>query len=123
MYKDFPPIFDNEEMPIAQSGWSENSNVVENVQLSESGKDLIDVTRYDKLSISVSTVCTSDLAKKYKEFSLKDSIQVQLYDIIDEDYKTREMRIRNFSANRRKDTDGLEVTNAIWEVSFNLEEL
>lgn len=123
MYKDFPPIFDGEEMPIAQSGWTETSNVVESVQTSESGKDLIDVTRYDKLSISVSTVCLSDLAKKYKEYSLKDSIQVQIYDIIEEKYVTREMRIRDFSASRRKDTDGLAVSNGIWEVSFNLEEL
>lgn len=122
MYADYPIYFDDTEMPIPQSGWQETSNVIENTQMSEGGTDMLDVVRVDKLSISVSTSCLSPLAKIYKEFSKKDSIQVRFYDILEEAYQTRTMRIRNFSASRRKDTDKLTVTNAIWDISFNLEE-
>lgn len=122
MYADFPIYFDNTEMPIPQTGWQETSNVVENTQMSEGGTDMVDVVRYDKLSISVSTSCLSNLAKTYKQFSKRDSIQVKIYDIIDEAYKTHTMRMRSFNANRRKDTDKLSITNGIWDISFTLEE-
>lgn len=122
MYSSFPIYFDETEMPIPQTGWQETSNVVENTQMSEGGTDMVDVVRYDKLSISVTTSCFSDLAKTYKQFSKKDSIQVKIYDIIDEAYKTHTMRMRSFSASRRKDTDNLSTTNGIWDISFTLEE-
>ena len=122
MYSSFPIYFDETEMPIPQTGWQETSNVVENTQMSEGGTDMVDVVRYDKLSIAVTTSCLSNLAKTYKQFSKKDSIQVKIYDIIDEAYKTRTMRMRSFVASRRKDTDNLSVSNGIWDISFTLEE-
>lgn len=121
MYKDFPIYFDDWQIPTPK-GWTETSNVIENTQTSEGGTDIVDVTRYDKLSISVNTVCLSSVAKKYKEFSKKDIIAVKKYDVLTEDYETRYMKIRGFSHAKVEKSDDVTITNGIWNVSFTLEE-
>lgn len=122
MYADYPIYFDDVRIPMPQSGWSESSNVVENTEMSEGGTDMLDIIRMDKLSISVSTSCFSDVAKIYEEFSKKPNITVKFYDIMNETYQERLMRMRSFSKTYRKDTDKIEATNGIWDISFTLEE-
>lgn len=122
MYSSFPIYFDQTAIPTPQTGWEELSNVIENTQQSEAGTDMIDVVRYDKLSITITTSGDSNLAKLYKFFSKQDSIQVKIYDVLDEAYKTRTMRMRNLTLSRRKNTDNLSTTNGIWDISCTLEE-
>lgn len=122
MYADYPIYFDDIKIPMPQSGWSETSNVVENTEMSEGGTDMLDIIRMDKLSIAVSTSCFSDVAKIYEEFSKKPNITVKFYDIMNETYQERLMRMRSFSKAYRKDTDKIEATNGIWDISFTLEE-
>lgn len=122
MYADYPIYFDDVKIPMPQSGWSESSNVVENTEMSEGGTDMLDIIRMDKLSIAVSTSCFSDVAKIYEQFSKKPNITVKFYDIMNETYQERLMRMRSFSKTYRKDTDKIEATNGIWDISFTLEE-
>lgn len=122
MYADYPIYFDDVKIPMPQSGWSETSNVIENTEMSEGGTDMLDIIRMDKLSIAVSTSCFSDVAKIYEEFSKKPNITVKFYDIMNETYQERLMRMRSFSKTYRKDTDKIEATNGIWDISFTLEE-
>lgn len=122
MYADYPIYFDDVKIPMPQSGWSESSNVIENTEMSEGGTDMLDIIRMDKLSIAVSTSCFSDVAKIYEEFSKKPNITVKFYDIMNETYQERLMRMRSFSKTYRKDTDKIEATNGIWDISFTLEE-
>ncbi len=121
MYKDFPIYFDTTVIPTPKV-WTETSNVVENTQTSEGGTDIVDVTRYDKLSISATIGCLSSTAKVLKNFSKKDSIAVKRYDILTEAYETRNMRMRGFAATKVEKSDDLAVTNALWSVTFTLEE-
>ena len=122
MLADYPTLFDDVAMPFPNS-WSETSDTVEKVNTSEAGTDIIQVVRYNKLNISASYKCLSDQVKIFKGYVDKDLIVVSLYDQIEEDYVTKNMRMRNFTANLVAKSQGLEVTNGVWEVSFNLLEI
>ena len=121
------PILINNEPVLSPHSWTENSNTVETVNQTEAGTDQIDVTRLDKLSISVTYAIaeTSDgtgWAKKFKGFSKLNSLIVKRYDILEAGYEERTMRMRNFSANLVPKSDYLPAVNGVWEISFTLEE-
>jgi len=116
-----PIKFDNEVIFEPES-WEESSQVIENVNTTEAGTDQVSVIRYDKLSVSCSFNCSSLWAKKFKEFSKQDEIAVSIYDFIDETYKTRNMRIRNFKASIVTNSWKTPNTKGLWLISFDLEE-
>ncbi len=111
--------FNGEEIIEPQS-WSEDSAVIETVNVTEAGTDQIAVTRYDKLSISCSFQCSHRWAKKLKEYSKLDEIDVNFYDILMGDYTTRHMRIRDFKADIVDGSWKTPGTNGLWIVSFSL---
>ena len=121
MLSDYPIKFGQETIFTPES-WEESSEVIENVNTTEAGTDQISVTRYDKLSISCSFLCSSIWAKKFKEYSKQNEIAVSTYDLIDERYNTRIMRIRNFSASLVANSWNTRNTEGLWNISFNLEE-
>lgn len=121
MYNDFPIYFDDTVIPTPK-GWVETSNVIENVQTSEGGTDIVETTRYDKLSISVTIGCISDTAKILKQFSLLDAFVLKKYNLLTEAYEERNVRMRSFTATKIEKTDELEITNALWSITFTLEE-
>lgn len=112
-------MFDDEVIFEPQS-WDEESDVIENVNETEAGTEQIAVTRYDKLSVSCSFQCSSIWAKKFKQYSMKDEIAVSLYDVVDEAYKVRAMRIRDFKMSLVSHSWNTPNTNGLWEVSFSL---
>lgn len=118
---DFPIMFDDVEI-LRPLNWQEQSNVIESSEQSEAGTDLIEVTRYDKLTIAASFATTSTWAKVFKEFSKKDAIEVKRYDVLEEGYETRIMRIRNFTIARKHKSERVEGYYGLYDVSFNLEE-
>ncbi len=121
MLSNYPVKFNNESIFEPES-WEESSEVIENVKQTEAGTDQISVTRYDKLSISCSFHCSHRWAKKFKEFSKLDEMEVKIYDVIDETYKTRIMRIRDFKMSVVENSWQTPNTNGLWNVSFNLKE-
>ena len=126
MISTYPIVFDTTTL-ISPSEWTEISEVVENVNLTEAGTDQVEVTRYDKLSINAKyKVAESNdggnWAKIFKEFSKKSSIAVKRYDILAQAYETRYMRMRNFQANLVPKSDYLSAVNGVWEISFTLNE-
>lgn len=121
MLIDYPVKFDGAVIPEPES-WSEEYSVIENVNQTEAGTDQVSVTRYDKLSVSCSFRCSHRWASKFKAYSRKDSISVQMYDIGLGGYKARTMRIRSFKADPVKNSQRTPDTNGLWEISFTLEE-
>ena len=97
MLSDYPIYFDETKLFTPES-WEESYAVVESTNQTEAGTDQVIVTRYDKLSVSASFQCSSRWAATFATFRDKDSIQVKLYDLKTQDYKTRTMRIRNFKS-------------------------
>ncbi len=113
--------FDDEEI-IQPESWSEDSEVIETVNETEAGTDQISILRYDKLSISCSFNCSHRWAKKFKEYSKKDEIDVSFYDILTEENAVRKMRIRDFKAALVDNSWRTPGTNGLWVISFNLVE-
>ena len=113
-------IMFDEELIFEPQSWDEESDVIENVNKTEAGTEQIAVTRYDKLSVSCSFQCSSLWAKKFKQYSMKDEIAVSIYDVVDEAYKVRAMRIRNFKMSLVEHSWKTPNTNGLWNVSFSL---
>lgn len=122
MLSQYPTKINDTEILWAKS-WEESSEVIEEVNTSESGTDIIQVTRYDKLTINASYKCSSTWAKTFKEFSKMSSLTVSLYDQIDEKYKERTMRMRDFTLKYIEKSEKVEASNGYWEVSFKLQEI
>ena len=121
MLSEYPIYFDDVKLFTPES-WEESYAVIENTNQTEAGTDQVIVTRYDKLSVSASFKCSSRWAAKFAEFRDKDSIQVKLYDLKTQDYKTRTMRMRNFKTGPEKNSEKTKGTNGLYTVSFDLEE-
>lgn len=121
MLTSYPILLDNVTLPFP-SGWAEKYEVVETVNQTEAGTDSIEVSRYDKLSVSVSTTCVSNLATTLAGLRDKDVIVLKMYDLKTNAYKERNVRMRGFSAKLVKQSQKLSVTNGVWNVSFKLEE-
>lgn len=118
---DYPIMFDDVEI-LRPTAWMEQSTVIENSNLSEAGTDIVEVVRYDKLTIAAQFTVTSNWAKVFKYYSKQASIAVKRYDVLAEDYETRNMRIRNLSITRRKKSEFVKGYFGIYDVNFNLEE-
>jgi hypothetical protein len=121
MLNEYPIYFDDVKLFTPES-WEESYSVIESTNQTEAGTDQVIVTRYDKLSVSASFKCSSRWAAKFAEFRDKDSIQVKLYDLKTQDYKTRTMRIRNFKTGPEKNSEKTRGTNGLYTVSFDLQE-
>lgn len=134
MLKNYPIYFsevgaETETQILFPLKWDEDSEIIENENESEAGTDLVSVVRYDKLTVSASFKCSSGWVKTFKNFAKMPYIRVRSYDIIDEAYKTRNMRLRDFSNKLIKYSERINATfpsgvvNGLWEVSFKLEEI
>jgi hypothetical protein len=121
MLSEYPIYFDDVKLFTPES-WEESYAVIENTNQTEAGTDQVIVTRYDKLSVSASFKCSSRWAAKFAEFRDKDSIQVKLYDLKTQDYKTRTMRMRNFKTGPEKNSEKTRGTNGLYIVNFDLQE-
>lgn len=121
MLTSYPILLDNVTLPFP-SGWAEKYDVVETVNQTEAGTDSIEVQRYDKLSVSVSTTCVSSLATSLAGLRDKNVIVLKMYDLKTNAYKERNVRIRDFSAKLVKQSQKLSVTDGVWKISFKLEE-
>ena len=121
MLSDYPIYFDDVKLFTPES-WEESYTVVESTNQTEAGTDQVIVTRYDKLSVSASFPCSSRWAAAFATFRDKDSIQVRLYDLKTQGYKTRTMRMRNFKTGPEKNSEKTRETNGLYTVSFDLEE-
>ena len=121
MLSDYPVYFDDIKL-FTPEKWEESYEVIETTNQTEAGTDQIIVTRYDKLSVSASFNCSSRWAAKFATFRDQDSIGVKIYDLKDQEYKTRTMRMRNFKTGPEKNSEKVKGTNGLYVVSFDLEE-
>ena len=119
--KDYPIYFDDTKL-FWPSKWQESYSVVETTSQTEAGTDQVMVTRYDKLTVSCEFQCSARWASTFTNFRDKDSIEVKLYDLKTQDYRTRTMRIRNFKTGPEKNSEKLKSSNGLYSVSFDLYE-
>ena len=103
--------------------WSETANVIESVQTTEAGTDVINVTRYDKLSISAEFGCSAPWAKIFREFSQVDTFTLTRYNVISGEDEERTVRMRNYTQTLVKDSETLAGFYGLYNISFELEEI
>lgn len=111
---------------IWPSSWKESYETVENVNLSEAGTDIVNVTRYGKLSVSASLKCTRTVAKQLKGYSNEPYIYVALYDVVSAGYVKHKVRFRDFKIspiNKSWELTENPYSDGIYEVSFSLKEI
>lgn len=119
--KDLPTLFDETEIPFFYG--SEAFNKVQETNQSESGKDLVQVTRNSKLSLSCSfAVADKDWVKFFREYSLKPSFSLSLYDPVSNDYLVYTVRIEGYSQSVRRKSNELDGIFGVWDISFTIEE-
>lgn len=107
---------DGNEFKVPQS-WKENYHTIENVSQSEAGTDLSTVTRFNKLTLQITTIVDSRDKSKLKNLSETPFVRVQ----IGEAFKI--CRLRNFTAELIPKSDKFETTEGLWTVTYNLEEI
>lgn len=121
MLSDFPIYFDTTEI-IRPSKWEETYDVIDSVNVSEAGTDIVDVSRDSKLSISATFKCSSYWAQTFMTFRTALTIAVKIYDTETGGYKTYDMRMRNFKQKLKPKSEKVLYGNGVYEVSFKLEE-
>ena len=122
MLKNNLPIINNVEL-FPSDKWDEDSAVVEETYQTEAGTDQASVTRYDKLTVSAQYRCKEEWYSRFKGWSQRDTLSVSIYDPVVKGRKNRTMRMRKFKATLIENTEDVEDTNGVWDVSFDLEEI
>ena len=119
----YPTTINNTPIPVPIA-WNENSEVVENVNTTEAGTDVIDVLRVDKLSVNASFNVSSTWLATFKGWGNSTSVlSVNIYDAVSNAYVSRDMRIRNFVYSLVQNSDRTSGTVGLWEISFDLIEI
>lgn len=121
--KNYPIKINDTAIPFSGS-MSENYAVVENINTSEAGTDVVQLQRVDKLTISISyTMLSSFLPTLEGWRNSLTALSVKIFDFGLGGYKTRSMRMRNYKKDLIKNSQDLSVTTGIWKVSFDLIEM
>lgn len=119
----YPIKINNTSIPFSGS-MKEKYDTIETVNTSEAGTDIVQTERVDKLTLSISyTMFSSFLATLEGWKNSTVPLTVSIYDFTTAAYKDRSMRMRNYSKELVKNSQGLTVTTGIWKVSFELKEL
>lgn len=118
---DFPAMFNTTEIPFFYG--QETYEKIQTTSMSESGKDLVQIVRTSKLSVS----CSFNLAdvawvKTFKEFSILPSFTLKLYDVVTDAYAEHTVRMEDYTQTRVRFSDKLEAVKGVWNVSFTIKE-
>lgn len=107
------------QLPNPQK-WKESHDVVENSKETEAGTTATIITRYDKLSVSVSYQCSSAFANQLYALSIKDTLTMQLKGDTKE---SRTVMIRDFEKSLESGSERTARTDGLWNISFTIEEI
>lgn len=119
-YNDFPIQINSTNLPVPKV-WSETPEIVEDVNVTEAGTDVVTVLRTDKLSVNASFDCSSAWLATFKGWNnATSSLTVKIYDAVTNNYVTRYMRMRNFNNNLVENSDKNSGTYGLWNVTFDL---
>lgn len=118
---DYPTLFNDVAIPFFYG--TESYEKVQTTSLSESGKDLVQIVRNSKLSISCSfNLADADWVRTFRSFSLLPSFTLSLYDPVTDAYATYTVRIEDYSHSKVRFSEKLESVKGVWNVSFTIKE-
>jgi hypothetical protein len=96
---------------------------LETVNQSEGGRDIVQVIRDDKMSVSVKMeIAGVTWVKFFYGLYKMDAFVLKQYNPFAEGYDERTVRMENFKYKAKKKSERLAAVTGVWEVSFKLEE-
>ena len=119
---DYPKYF-NETALFRPEKWTETPQKIINKNQSESGKDLLNVVRKDKMNIACTFACTSAWAKIFDDFNNLDSFTLKTYSPKANAYVERTVYMEGFSSDEEVYSGYVEGTIGLYTVTFNLIEI
>lgn len=123
MLKDYPILINGQAVPWPAAGtWTEEPGTVENVNTTEAGTDQVIVVRRNKFQASASWNLTSFWARRFRAFSLLDSVTVSVWDALSGAYAVHTCRVTGFSAKLAEYSEQTAGTDGLWAVSLSLVE-
>ncbi len=125
MLNEYPLVLNGIELLIPNP-YKESWNAIEEVKQTAAGTDVYTTVRERKLSISLSYKVTSTWLKKLaqlNQLSRTQSLVLRRYDPIDEDYSEHNVKMTGFTYQVDRKSWDVAITNGLYKVSFNLEEI
>lgn len=121
MLRSNPMYFNTTEIPFPSS-FTESYDTIESVNQSEAGTDLVNVTRYGKLTATMTIKCLPDVLADITAFATEDSFTFRRWNPITGAYENRTVRMRNLQVALVSGSQDLSEVDGVWSISFSLEE-
>lgn len=123
MLKNFPLKFNGTAIPFPNSYTIANS-VIENVNESEAGTDVIQIKRMQKMTITLSFRLMDSYLAFFEGYAYSNqTITVSVYDAITKAYTTKTMRMRDFNYKLVEKSELVNDINGMYDISFSLIEM
>ncbi len=118
--KDYPFSINDVEIPFPKS-FSDNRGVIENVNQSETGKDIVQLRRVGKREFTYTYRLLSDWIPMFDAWADSETeLTVKFYDHGTGEYEEKSMRMRNYSRNLVQHSEDLYGIMGIWDFTFTL---
>ena len=118
----YPIIFDDVTIPFYPSSYDRSDDKVSVINQTEDGHDDVELIRVEKTSLSLTFNVNSHWAAILKDFRKKSSISVQIYDLETGGYKTKTMRMEDYSESLLQYSEKTPGSMGLYTISFALEE-
>ena len=123
MLKNYPLKFDGTAIPFPNS-YDISNSVIENVNTSEAGTDIVQIKRMAKMTISLSFRLMDSYLAFFEGYAYSTStITVSIYDATTKAYTTKIMRMRDFSYKLVEKSELVNDINGMYDISFSLVEM
>jgi hypothetical protein len=118
LLSDYPIMFNGTSVPWP-SKWEEDDGVIEVVNQTESGMDVVDVVRNGKKEFSATFKCTHEWLQFFVQCRDND-VTLKIYDPYTDGYVEYRTRMRNLKVKLKKGSHKVRGSKGIWDVSFDL---
>ena len=123
MLKTYPFKFNNVSIPFPNSVDFSNE-VLENVNETEAGTDIVQIRRMKKTTISMSFRLMDSYLAFFEGYAYSSStITVSIFDATTQAYITKTMRMRNFKYSLVEKSELVNDINGMYDISFDLIEM
>ena len=120
--QDYPVIMNGTTVPFMPA-LKNKPNIIQKVNQSEGGRDIVQNIRKDKMSVSV-TLKLADFhwVQFFYQLYMMDSFVMKQFNPRVGGYDERTVRIDDFDYDNEKDSDKLTAVVGVWNVNFKIEE-
>lgn len=120
--EEYPIKFDDTVIPFYPNGYDRDDGKVTVVNQTEDGHDDVEMVRTEKTILSLSFLVNARWAGILQGYKNKTSIEVSIYDPLEDGYTVKEMWITSYTSTLEPYTDRLYESEGLYTVNLTLEE-